>query len=120
MDPVKVSWRSKTFFALAMHEILSRPLEGESASSRQKQLSIINILYYLHQEHRPLTLAILVDITGLTRSAVVETVDQLVKRNLLTQTIGTNSMGRGTARQFQISEALLGRLGRDLRKLVEA
>jgi hypothetical protein len=41
---------------------------------------------------------------------VKETVDLLVKRGMLTETMVTNSMGRGTARQFEISKSLLDKL----------
>jgi hypothetical protein len=50
------------------------------------------------------------EITALTRSGVKETVDLLVRRGMLSETIVKNSMGRGTARQFEISEELLEKL----------
>jgi hypothetical protein len=44
------------------------------------------------------------------RSGVKETVDLLVRSGMSSETIVKNSMGRGAARQFEISEALLKKL----------
>jgi hypothetical protein len=42
----------------------------------------------------------------MTRNGVVETMDLLVERGVLVETLGKNSMGRGTARQFELSPAV--------------
>lgn len=56
-----------------------------------------------HQSHERLTLASVVKITGMTRGGVLEALDQIVQRGILTETLGKNSMGRGTARQFEFA-----------------
>jgi DNA-binding MarR family transcriptional regulator len=71
---------------------------------------MMTILYTMSQAHQKLTLSNIIEITELTRSGVKETVDLLVKRGMLTETMVKNSMGRGTARQFEISEDLLNKL----------
>lgn len=62
---------------------------------------MMTVLYMMHQSHEKLTLSNIVKITGLTRNAVAESIDPLVERGILTETIVKNSMGRGTARQFE-------------------
>ncbi len=61
------------------------------------------MLYTMHQAHEPLTLASVIKITGMTRGGVLETMDQLVQRGILTESLGKNSTGRGTARQFEFA-----------------
>jgi len=46
----------------------------------------------------------------MTRGGVVETMDLLVARGVLVETLGKNSMGRGTARQFALSPAVFALL----------
>lgn len=46
----------------------------------------------------------------MTRNAVAESVDPLVERGILTETIVKNSMGRGTARQFEFCPEIFDRL----------
>jgi DNA-binding IclR family transcriptional regulator len=64
----------------------------------------------MSQAHQQLTLSNIIEVTELTRSGVKETVDLLVRRGMLKETMVKNSMGRGTARQFEISEELLKKL----------
>jgi DNA-binding MarR family transcriptional regulator len=71
---------------------------------------MMTILYSMNQSHQKLTLSNIMEITALTRSGVKETVDLLVKRGMLKESLVKNSMGRGTARQFEISEKLLEKL----------
>ncbi len=71
---------------------------------------MLNVLYVMHQAHEPLTLASVIEITGMTRGGVLETMDNLVERGILTQTMGKNSLGRGTARQFGFAKAFLNDL----------
>jgi hypothetical protein len=47
----------------------------------------------------------------MTRGGVVETIELLVRRGILTETLGRNSMGRGTARQFEFSPQVFAALG---------
>ena len=54
-----------------------------------------------HQSHERLTLASIVKIIGMTRGGVPEATDQLVQRGIMTETLGKDSMGRGTARQLE-------------------
>ncbi|MCH4547513.1 MarR family transcriptional regulator [Rhizobium changzhiense] len=103
-------WRNLAFSGVILHEILDHPLEDETPQARLKQVGMMTILYSMNQAHQKLTLSSIMEITALTRSGVKETVDLLVKRGMLDETIVKNSMGRGTARQFEISEALLEKL----------
>ena len=96
-------WQTQALSVFAVREILDKPLEDESAQSRIKQIGMINILYMMHQAHEKLTLSNIIQFTGMTRGGVIETIDFLVKRGVLTETLGKNSMGRGTARQFEFA-----------------
>ncbi|NKL20221.1 MarR family transcriptional regulator [Rhizobium leguminosarum] len=107
----KTQWQNLAFSGLILHEILDHPLDDdETPQARLKQVGMMTILYSMNQAHQKLTLSSIMEITALTRSGVKETVDLLVKRGMLDETIVKNSMGRGTARQFEISEALLKKL----------
>ncbi|QTG17028.1 transcriptional regulator (plasmid) [Agrobacterium tumefaciens] len=96
-------WQSQALSVFAVREILEKPIEGESAQSRIKQIGMMSILYMMHQAHEKLTLSNIIAITGMTRGGVIETMDLLVERGILLETLGKNSMGRGTARQFQFA-----------------
>ncbi len=96
-------WQNQLFSAYALQEILDKPLEGETPQSRLKLLGMMTVLYMMHQSHEELTLTNISRITGLTRNAVAESIDALVAREILLETMGKNSMGRGTARQFEFS-----------------
>lgn len=96
-------WQSQALSVFAVREILEKPIEGESAQSRIKQIGMMNILYMMHQSHEKLTLSNIIQFTGMTRGGVIETMDLLVERGILVETLGKNSMGRGTARQFEFS-----------------
>ncbi|KVK50014.1 transcriptional regulator [Agrobacterium sp. TS43] len=104
-------WQSQALSVYAVREILEKPIEGESAQSRIKQIGMMNILYLMHQAHQKLTLSNIIEITGMTRGGVIETIDLLVQRGILTETLGRNSMGRGTARQFEFSPRFFDALG---------
>lgn len=95
--------RNQALALFGLREILEKPLENETPQSRIKQIGMLNVLYMMHQTHEPLTLASVIKITGMTRGGVLETMDQLVERGILTETLGKNSMGRGTARQFEFA-----------------
>ena len=96
-------WQNQALALFGLREILEKPIEDESPQSRIKQIGMLNVLYMMHQAHEPLTLSSIMKITGLTRGGVIETVEQLVQRGILTETLGRNSMGRGTARQFEFA-----------------
>jgi len=97
-------WQSQALSVFAVREILEKPIDGESAQSRIKQIG-------MHQAHQKLTLSNVIDITGMTRGGVIETIELLVRRGILTETLGRNSMGRGTARQFEFSPQVFAALG---------
>lgn len=105
-------WSSLTFAAHTLREIMDNPLPDETAQSRLKQVGMMSVIYYMHVGNISLNLTSLMEQTGLTRRGVGETVDQLVKREMLTEEMGKNSMGRGTARQFAINPRLLDKLAR--------
>ena len=107
---LKSQLHSLAFSGLILHEILDNPMEGETPQARVKEIGMMTILYTMTQTHQKLNLTNIMEITELTRSGVKETVDLLVKRGMLTETMVTNSMGRGTARQFEISKSLLDKL----------
>ncbi|MBB4574560.1 DNA-binding MarR family transcriptional regulator [Rhizobium lentis] len=107
---MKTQWHSLAFSGLILHEILDHPLEDETPQARLKQVGMMTIIYSMNQAHQKLTLSSIMEVTALTRTGVKETVDLLVKRGMLNETIVKNSMGRGTARQFKISEGLLKNL----------
>lgn len=107
---LKTQWHSLAFSGLILHEILDNPLEDETPQARLKQIGMMTIIYTMTQAHQQLTLSNIIGITQLTRSGAKETVDLLVERGMLVETMVKNSMGRGTARQFAISEGLLRKL----------
>lgn len=103
-------WQGQLFSAYALQEILEKPLEGETPQSRLKLLGLMTVLYMMHQSHEELTLTNISRITGLTRNAVAESVDALVERGILLETMGKNSMGRGTAKQFEFAPQMFEKL----------
>ncbi|MGO7658401.1 MarR family transcriptional regulator [Rhizobium ruizarguesonis] len=107
---LKTQWHNLAFSGLTLHEILDHPLEDETPQARLKQVGMMTVIYSMNQAHQKLTLSSIMEITALTRTGVKETVDLLVKRGMLNETIVKNSMGRGTARQFEISEELMEKL----------
>ena len=96
-------WQNQALAHFGLREILEKPIEDETPQSRIKQIGMLNVLYMMHQAHEPLTLSSVIKITGMTRGGVIETMDMLVQRGILTETLGKNSMGRGTARQFEFA-----------------
>ncbi len=103
-------WQSQALAVFAVREILEKPLADESPQSRIKQIGMVNILYMMHQAHEPLTLANVMVFTGMTRGGVIETMESLVQRGILTETMGKNSMGRGTARQFEFAPEVFAQI----------
>jgi len=103
-------WHNLSFSALILRLILDNPLNDETAQSRLKQIGMMSVLYYMHQGNKRLTLTNIVELTSLTRGGVTETIDQLVSRKILTETMVKNSMGRGQAREFKIAPEIFKRL----------
>ncbi|HQS49651.1 MAG TPA: MarR family transcriptional regulator, partial [Xanthobacteraceae bacterium] len=73
-------------------------------------IGMMSVLYYMHQGNQRLTLTNIVELTALTRGGVTETIDQLVRRKILTETMVKNSMGRGQAREFRIGPDIFKKL----------
>ena len=107
---LKTQWHNLAFSGLILHEIFDHPLEDETPQARLKEIGMMTILYTMTQAYQKLTLSNIIEITELTRSGAKETVDLLVRRGMLKETMVKNSMGRGTARQFEISEEILNKL----------
>lgn len=112
-SPLASQWRNLAFSALVLRLIMDNPREGETAQSRLKQVGMMTVIYHMHIAQVPLTLTNIIEETGLTRTGVAETVDQLVERNILNETLEKNVMGRGTARRFHIALRLFERLKSD-------
>ncbi|MEZ2127902.1 MULTISPECIES: MarR family transcriptional regulator [unclassified Sinorhizobium] len=107
---LKTHWQNLAFSGLVLQEILDHPLNDETPQARLKEIGMMTVLYTMSQTHQALTLTNIMEITKLTRGGVKESVDLLVKRGMLKETMVKNSMGRGIARQFEISKELLDRL----------
>ena len=105
-ERMKDGFFEQILFAVIQGRILGDLLAEESATSRLKQIGLMTVICALSVDQKILTLAKLIEVTGLTRSGVVETVNPLAKRGLLIETMGKNAMGRGTARQFEIAPAV--------------
>lgn len=100
-------WLGNTILALLVRQILLKPLPQETATSRVKQVGMMAVIFALHGSEIPITLSTLVNVSGLTRGGVSETVDQLVHRGLLLESMGHNAIGRGKARLFTIAPGTL-------------
>lgn len=96
---------------LALEEVLDKPVEGETPQSRLKQVGMMTVLYMMHQRGETLTLANIKAVTGMTRNTVKESIDPLVARGILQETIVKNSVGRGTAWQYEFCPEIFERLG---------
>lgn len=109
-SPEKAHWHNTVFATLVTHEIMDKPLEGETPSSRLKQLGMMHLLYSLHKQDMPLTVTSVTEKTGLTRGGAQESLDPLVKRGLLLELWGRTSLGRGKARQYEIAPEIFEKL----------
>jgi hypothetical protein len=98
---------SLAFSALASRRILENKLPEETAQARLKQIGMMNVLHYMVDAGRELTVATIVAETGLTRTGVNEVILPLVQKGLVIERLSTNTMGRGKARVFTVSSALL-------------
>ena len=96
---------------LALEEVLDKPVEGETPQSRLKQVGMMTVLYMMHQRGETLTLANIKAVTGMTRNTAKESIDPLVARGILQETIVKNSAGRGTAWQYEFCSEIFERLG---------
>lgn len=90
---------------MVTRQIMANPLADETSATRLKQVALMTVIVIekRHATGSSITLAQLVAMTGLARNVVAQTIDPLVQRGLLVEEMGKNSMGRGTARQFQIA-----------------
>lgn len=112
-SPLASQWKNLAFSALILRLIMDHPRDGETAQSRLKQIGMMSVLYHMHLGQVPLTLTNIIEETGLTRTGVAETVDQLIQRKILNETLEKNILGRGTARRFRIAPVLFDRLESD-------
>jgi Fic family protein len=96
---------------LALEEVLDKPVDGETPQSRLKQVGMMTVLYMMHQRGETLTLANIKAVTGMTRNTAKESIDPLVARGILQETIVKNSVGRGTAWQYEFCPEIFERLG---------
>lgn len=103
---MKEAQREQVSLTLIVNQIMSNPLAGESASSRLKQVALMTVIYVSVPGEGLLGLSDLIKVTGLTRGGIIETIEPLVRRGLLIETMGKNSMGRGTARYFGIASSV--------------
>ncbi|MCZ7865796.1 transcriptional regulator [Agrobacterium salinitolerans] len=104
---MKETQRDQVLTTLIVNQIMSNPLTGESGSSRLKQVALMMVIYvFLHGGEGQVGLSDLIKVTGLTRGGIIETIEPLVRRGLLVETMGKNSIGRGTARYFEIASSV--------------
>lgn len=101
----------QAFLTMSVNQILANPLEGETPSAHLKQIGLMTVIGCLKSDDPVITITRLTETTGLTRSAVAEMIGPLVERGLLVEEMGKNSMGRGMARQFEISPVFMQTLG---------
>lgn len=106
----KPELQAQRFSALTLEEVLDKPVEGETPQSRLKQVGMMTVLYLMHQRHEKLTLANIKEVTGMTRNTVKESIDPLVARGILRETIVKNSVGRGTAWQYEFGPEIIEKL----------
>lgn len=109
METLKSELLGAMLLSVLTIEIHGSPLPSEMAQSRIKQIGLMATICALNEIQRPITTAVLVEMTGLSRTAVVEATGQLVARGYLTERLGKNSMGRGTAWHYTVAPALLER-----------
>ncbi|MET3523944.1 MarR family transcriptional regulator [Mesorhizobium abyssinicae] len=103
--------QEQRFSAYALQEVLDKPIEGETPQSRLKQVGMMTVLFMMHRSGEKLTLANIKETTGMTRNTVKESIDPLVARGILTETIVKNSAGRGTAWLYEFTPETANRLG---------
>lgn len=101
-------YASLAFTAFTMKQILENPLAGETATSRMKQIGMINVIYQMQLTNIEATINNIMNISRLSRDAVVESTTPLVARNLLREEQVLNSAGRGRAFRFVIPDEVLG------------
>jgi Fic family protein len=98
---------------LALEEVLDKPVDGETPQSRLKQVGMMTVLFMMHQRGEKLTLANIKEVTGMTRNTAKESIDPLVARGILQETIVKNSAGRGTAWQYEFCPEIFEKLKLD-------
>lgn len=102
---------AQAYPAMMINQILRNPLEGETPTAHMKLIGLVTLIGALHSEDPIITLSRITELTGLTRSTLSQDMNALVQRGLLIETMGKNSMGRGMARQFELSSAVVETLG---------
>lgn len=102
---------AQAYVTMMTNQILGNLLKGETPTARVKLIGLMTLITALHNEDPTITLTRIIELTGLTRGVLAQDMNALVQRGLLIETMGNNSMGRGLARQFQLSPAVVETLG---------
>lgn len=108
---IETQRQEQRFSAYALEAVLDKPIEGETPQSRLKQVGMMTVLYMMYRSGQKLTLANIKETTGMTRNTVKESIDPLVARGILKETIVKNSAGRGTAWLYEFAAETFDRLG---------
>lgn len=86
-----------TFRTKSPRLILDNPFDDEPAQARLNQFALLNIHHHMQISAKKLTLKDILELKGLTRGSIYQTVDLLAKRNLISETFVKNSLGQGRA-----------------------
>ncbi len=68
---------------LMLHQIMTRPLDKETPGSRLRQFAMITIMLDLCRSGKAITVSNIIDVTGMTRGAVDDTLSPLEERGLI-------------------------------------
>jgi len=96
------------FTAFTMKQILDNPLDGETPTSRMKQIGMINLIYQMQLTNIETTITNIMNISRLSRDAVYESTTPLLTRKLLLEEQVLNTAGRGRAYRLVIPEEIFG------------
>ncbi len=91
---------------LMLHQIMTRPLDKETPGSRLRQFAMITIMLDLCRSGKAITVSNIIDVTGMTRGAVDDTLSPLEERGLIDAFWTKNSLGRGQAREYKLAGQL--------------
>lgn len=89
-----------------MKQILDNPLDGETPTSRMKQIGMINLIYQMQLTNIETTITNIMNISRLSRDAVYESTTPLLTRKLLLEEQVLNTAGRGRAYRLVIPEEI--------------
>nr|WP_181377319.1 hypothetical protein [Ochrobactrum sp. LM19] len=92
-------WTEYSFSAYIMSQIMTDPDEAETGNSRMRQVSIMMYVYHIQLKKEPPTGSQIAKAFGLTRAAIRETMDQLVRKNLLVEEEVPNTAKYGQGRR---------------------